>query len=209
MYILWPNIYMEYTWHIPTIYLIGVPDGRSTVQWWMRNVQGTRGRLKCIGHGPRGDSGWVDVGSFGADGRWGECQRATQRRRSGGARGAPGREVVCAGGYCAWRWVLYMVWAWHRLDLHGDTCGLRWGNFVNKIRFQSIFCIFCISDILCILYRLSVDWDTMLNVFKEEHKALACREWIMFMVFTFILFFMHRHLLTKYIDVQTLLNSVL
>jgi hypothetical protein len=24
---------------------------------------------------------------------------------------------------------------WHRLDLHGDTCGLSWGNFVNKIRF--------------------------------------------------------------------------
>ncbi len=26
MYIRWPYIYMEYTWHIPTIYLIGVPD---------------------------------------------------------------------------------------------------------------------------------------------------------------------------------------
>jgi hypothetical protein len=29
--------------------------------------------------------------------------------------------------------VLYTVWAWHRLDLHGDTCGLSLGNFVNKI----------------------------------------------------------------------------
>jgi hypothetical protein len=31
MYILWPYIYMEYTWHIPTIYLIGVPDVKTKV----------------------------------------------------------------------------------------------------------------------------------------------------------------------------------
>jgi hypothetical protein len=60
---------------------------------------------------------------------------------------------VWACGYFAWRGVLYMVWAWHRLDLHGDTCCLSWGNFVNEIRFLSKFCIFCIMicDILSIL----------------------------------------------------------
>ncbi len=151
-------------------------EWRSTVQWWMRKVQGMRGRLKCIGHCPRGDSGSVDIVSFGADERWGECQRATQRRRRGEAGGVPGDPIKCAGvgacSYCAWRWVLYMVWAW--LDLHGttNTCGLSWGNtcviswgnFVNKIRFSSIFCIFCIFDTLCILYRLSVDWGAMHNV---------------------------------------------
>jgi hypothetical protein len=69
---------------------------RSTVQWWMQKVQGTRGRLTRIGPCPRGDSGWVDICSFGADERWGECQRATQRRKRGGARGGQGRAVVCA-----------------------------------------------------------------------------------------------------------------
>jgi hypothetical protein len=68
-------------------------------------------------------------------------------------RGGQGRAVVCAGVgaccYCEWCWVLYMVWAWHRLDLHGIH-NLSWGNFVNEIRFLSIFCIFCIFCILCI-----------------------------------------------------------
>jgi hypothetical protein len=54
----------------------------------------------------------------------GHAEAAEGRSRGGG----PGRAVVCVGvgvcGYGAWRGVLYMVWAWHRLDLHGDTCGL-------------------------------------------------------------------------------------
>jgi hypothetical protein len=78
--------------------------------------------------------------------------------RGGEPGGFPGRAVVCAGvgagGYGAWRGVLYMVWAWRRLDLHGatiDTCGSSWCNSVNEISFLSIFCMFCIWDILWIL----------------------------------------------------------
>jgi hypothetical protein len=69
-------------------------EWRSTAQWWMRKVQGMQGRLKRIGHCPRGDLGSVDIGSFWADERWGEYQRATHRRRRRGAVGGPGRAVV-------------------------------------------------------------------------------------------------------------------
>ncbi len=76
-------------------------EWRSTAQWWMRNVQGMRERLKCIGHGPRGDLEWVDIGSFRADERWGECQRATQRRvrvaRLYALEWGPAATVRCAG----------------------------------------------------------------------------------------------------------------
>jgi hypothetical protein len=61
-----------------------------------------------------------------------------------------------------------MVWALHRLDLRGDTFGLSWGNFVHKIRFLRIFSIFCIFDLLCILYRLSVDLDAMSNCSRRS-----------------------------------------
>ncbi len=108
---------------------------------------------------------------------------ATQRRQRGGAWGGQGSAVVCArvgaGGYCAWFWALYMVWAWHRLDLHGDTCGLSWGNFVKEKRFLSIFCIFSIFDKLtycafCTGYQLiGISCSGMHNMFKEEHK-LRC-----------------------------------
>ena len=62
----------------------------------------------------------------------GESARGGGRGEPGGG---PGRAVVCAGvgagSFGALGGVLYMVWAWHRLDLHGDTCGLSWGNFTK------------------------------------------------------------------------------
>ncbi len=62
----------------------------------------------------------MDIGSFGAGERWGE------------SRGVPGRAGVCSGVrvccYGAWHGVLDVVWAWYRLDLHGDIHGLSWGE---------------------------------------------------------------------------------
>ncbi len=94
-----------------------------------------------------------------------------------------------AGSYRAWCEVLDMFWAWYRLDLHGDICGFSVGaTWKSKIGGYSIFCIcqiwhifwlFEIFDTLCILYRLSVDWDAKHNRLKEEHKLeRACQDLI-------------------------------
>ncbi len=81
------------------------------------DAKGARDAREAGAHRPLPTKG-LGVGRYrllGADWRWGECQRATQRRRRGGARGGPGRAVVCAGvgagGFGAWLGVLYMVWA--------------------------------------------------------------------------------------------------
>ncbi len=111
----------------------------------------------------------VQVGSGGRLHRGG-CERCKGREKAEAHRpqptkglgmgGGPGRAVVCAGvgagGYGARRGVLYMFWAWHRLDLHGDTCGLSRGNFVNKRRLLRYFAYFAYLTYcaLCTGYQL-------------------------------------------------------
>jgi hypothetical protein len=40
IHILPPYIYLEYTWYIPTIYLVGVPDVGNSLQPEERNLNG-------------------------------------------------------------------------------------------------------------------------------------------------------------------------
>jgi hypothetical protein len=56
MYILWPYIYMEYTWHIPTIYLTGVPDvgGLTVDETVMRKKMVKKDQAKCSAEAQEG-----------------------------------------------------------------------------------------------------------------------------------------------------------